>query len=98
MAGWVFSATLRTIANQWRFVQQNQNALDIADRAAKMYDKFAGFVDDMQKLGKELEQARGAYDAAMAKLHSGPGNLVRQSEQLVELGVKAKKQISLHAQ
>ncbi len=91
-------ATLRTIANQWRFVQQNQNALDIAERAAKMYDKFAGFVDDMQKLGKELEQARGAYDAAMAKLHSGPGNLVRQSEQLVELGVKAKKQIALNGQ
>ena len=87
-------ATLRTISSIWKQERQTKNALDIADRAGKMYDKFVGFVDDLLIVGKRMSDAKSGYDEAMKKLSSGPGNLVRQSEQLKEMGAKATKQLS----
>jgi len=86
-------ATLRTIASIWKQERQTKNALDIADRAGKMYDKFVGFVDDMISVGKKMDDAKSAYGGAMNKLSSGSGNLVRQSEQLKDMGAKATKQL-----
>lgn len=86
-------ATLRTIASVWKHEYQNKNALDIADRAAKLYEKFVGFVEDMQKIEKQLKGAESAYDAAFNKLSSGRGNLINSSQKLIELGVKAKKKL-----
>ncbi len=86
-------ATLRTISSIWKQERQTKNALDIADRAGKMYDKFVGFVDDMINVGKKMDDAKTSYGGAMNKLSSGSGNLVRQSEQLKEMGAKATKQL-----
>ncbi|SRR5579883_545090 len=87
-------ATLRTISSIWKQERQTRNALEIADRAGKMYDKFVGFVDDLLTAGKKMSDAKSSYDEAMKKLSTGPGNLVRQSEQLRDLGAKATKQLS----
>ncbi|NIQ94714.1 MAG: DNA recombination protein RmuC, partial [Desulfuromonadales bacterium] len=81
--------TLRTIENIWRYEHQNKNALEIADRAGKLYDKFAGFVEDLEKIGSQLETTRKTYDAAHNKLTSGRGNLVSRAQGLIELGVKS---------
>ncbi len=86
--------TLRTIENIWRYEHQNKNALEIADRAGKLYEKFAGFVEDLEKIGSQLETTRKTYDAAHNKLTSGRGNLVSRAQGLIELGVKSRKQIS----
>ncbi|HEY3874607.1 MAG TPA: DNA recombination protein RmuC, partial [Candidatus Kapabacteria bacterium] len=86
-------ATLRTIASIWKQERQTKNALDIADRAGKMYDKFVGFVDDMISVGKKMDDAKAGYSNAMNKLSTGTGNLVRQSEQLKEMGAKATKNL-----
>lgn len=86
-------ATLRTIEHNWRFQEQSDNALKIAEGASKLYDKFVGFSEDMMKIGKEMDKAKSTYDEAMKKLSEGRGNLVRQTENLKALGVKAKKQI-----
>ncbi len=86
-------ATLRTIEHNWRFQEQSDNAMKIAEGASKLYDKFVGFSEDMVKIGKEMDKAKSTYDAAMGKLSEGRGNLVRQTENLKKLGVKAKKQI-----
>ncbi len=86
-------ATLRTISSIWKQERQTKNALEIADRAGKMYDKFVGFVDDMISVGKRMDDAKTAYGGAMNKLSTGTGNLVRQSEQLKEMGAKATKQL-----
>lgn len=86
-------ATLRTIASIWKQERQTRNAIDIADRAGKMYDKFSGFVSDLLSVGKRLNDAKVDYDEAMKKLSTGAGNLVRQSEQLKEMGAKATKQL-----
>ena len=84
-------ATLRTIANLWRQEQQTRNAQDIARQAGQLYDKFAGFVGDLDEVGRRLALTQKSYDAARNKLVAGRGNLVRQAERLRELGVKPNK-------
>lgn len=86
--------TLRTIENIWRYEHQNRNAQIIADKAASLYDKLRGFTEDMQKLGSQLEASQKAYEGAMNKFSSGRGNVVRQAQQFVDLGVKVKKQMA----
>ncbi len=84
-------ATLRTIENIWRYERQNENARAIADKAGLVYDKIRGFVDDLDKLGKQLSTVNSTYDGVMNKLTQGNGNLIRQASSFVDLGVKIKK-------
>jgi DNA recombination protein RmuC len=84
-------ATLRTVSHVWRLADQQKNALEIADRGGKLYDKFVGFIESLQEIGKALDSAQSAWGKASTQLHAGPGNLVRQAEQLKILGVKATK-------
>jgi len=83
--------TLRTIHNIWRYVDQNANALEIARQAGNLYDKFVGFIEALEDVGRQLERARQAHRTATERLCSGRGNLVRRAEQLKALGVKANK-------
>ena len=82
---------VRTVASLWRQEAQNRNAQDIAKRGAELYDKLAGFVEDMESLGNRLTQAQKDYDGAISKLSTGRGNLIRQAEMLKKLGVKPNK-------
>lgn len=84
-------ATLRTIENIWRYERQNENARAIADKAGIVYDKIRGFVDDLDKLGRQLSTVNATYDGVMNKLTRGNGNLIRQAGSFVDLGVKVKK-------
>lgn len=86
-------ANLRTIAYIWRQEQQNRNALEIARQCAKLYDKFVGFIDDLEDIGKKLGQTQKSYDDAKSKLVSGRGNLIRQAEQVKNLGVKPTRNL-----
>lgn len=85
---------LRTINNIWQYEYQNQNAQEIATHAGKLYDKFVGFVGDMEKIGKSIDTAHNQYESAMNKLTSGKGNLVRQVEKFRTLGVQPNKRIT----
>ena len=82
---------LRSIAHLWRQEQQNQNAQAIAQRGALLYDKLAGFIEDLSKVGERLDQAKDSFDKAQAKLRSGQGNVLRQAELLREMGIKPNK-------
>ncbi|MGZ8213778.1 MAG: DNA recombination protein RmuC [Methylosarcina sp.] len=84
-------ATLRTIENIWRYERQNENARIIAEKAGVVYDKIRGFVEDLDKLGKQLSTVHATYDGVMNKLTLGQGNLIRQAASFVDLGVKVKK-------
>ncbi len=84
---------VRTVAHLWRQEQQNRNAQEIASRGAALYDKLAGFVDDLEGLGVKLQQAQKAYDGAYGKFARGQGNVIRQAEMLKELGVKPTKHL-----
>ncbi|MCI0750008.1 MAG: DNA recombination protein RmuC [Nevskiales bacterium] len=85
--------TLRTVENLWRFERQSRNAADIADKAGRLYNKFVGLVDDLDKLGRALDTTGKAYQAARNKLSEGRGSLVDRAEELKQLGAKTSKQL-----
>ena len=84
-------ATLRTIDSMWANQKQQENALEIARQAGALYDKFEGFVADLVKIGKKMDEAKVEYQGAMNKLVDGKGNLVNSVEKLKKMGAKAKK-------
>lgn len=86
-------ATLRTIASIWKQERQNRNVLEIARLSGTMYDKFVGFVNDMESIGKNISQTQTAYANAFNKLTDGAGNLTITAEKIKKLGAKANKQI-----
>ena len=84
-------ATLRTIDSMWTNQKQQENAIEIARQAGALYDKFEGFVSDLIKIGKKMDEAKIEYGNAMNKLVDGKGNLVNSVEKLKKMGAKAKK-------
>lgn len=88
-------ATLRTIASIWKQERQNRNVMEIARLSGTMYDKFVGFVNDLENIGKHIKNGQDAYDKAINKLSDGSGNLVNTSEKIKKLGAKATKQIDM---
>lgn len=86
-------ATVRTVAHLWRQEHQNRNAQEIARQCAALYDKFVGFVEDLDKVGQRLEQAQISYADAVGKLKTGRGNLIRTAENVKKLGVKPNKSL-----
>ncbi len=82
---------VRTIAHLWRQEQQNRNAQEIAKRGAELYDKLVGFVDDLKGVGFRITQARKEYDNAWSKFSEGRGNVIKQAQMLMKLGVKPSK-------
>jgi DNA recombination protein RmuC len=87
-------ATLKTVASLWKQDRQTKNALEIARRGGLLYDKFVGFYQDLETIGKHLDNTRKSYDQALGKLRDGRGNLLTQVDELRELGVKTKKKLS----
>ena len=86
-------AALKLVADLWQRDKQTRHAIDIAEEGGKLYDKFAGFVEDMEKIGKALGSANTTYGEAMKKLKTGSGNLIGRVEKLKGMGVKAKKNL-----
>lgn len=86
-------ASLKVVADLWKREAQSRNAQEIAKRGAALYDKFVGFVDTLQDVGKNIERSQKSYDKAFLQLKEGNGNLIRQAEMLKELGVKSQKEL-----
>ncbi len=86
-------ATLRTINAVWRLELQNQNTLEIAKKGGDLYDKLVAFVEDLTKVGLQLETVKKTYDSSMNKLSTGRGNLVSRAEGLKNLGIKCNKKL-----
>jgi DNA recombination protein RmuC len=87
-------ATLRTISSIWKHERQTQNAIDIAEQSGRLYDKFVGFVEDLEKVKRGINQSNDAYEAAMNKLKNGSGNLIGRVEKIKKLGAKTNKSLS----
>ena len=85
---------LRTVAHVWAVEQRNQNAELIAKRAGLLYDKLAGFVGNMEMVGKRLDQAQDAYQDAFGQLSRGRGNLLSQVETLKSLGARTTRSLT----
>jgi len=86
-------ATLRTISSIWKQENQNKNVMEIARQGGALYDKFVGFVEDLIKLGKQMDGSQKLYQESMKKLYDGTGNLVGRAEKIRTLGAKVKKKL-----
>ncbi len=84
---------LKLIVDLWKREYQNQNAIEIANRGSKLYDKFVGFVTNLEKVGKHIDSAKGSYEDAHKQLTTGNDNLVLQATKLKNLGLKTKKEL-----
>jgi len=82
---------VRTVAQIWRQERQARNVEEIARRGRMLLDKFVGFTEDLQSIGRKLGDAREAYDRAYNKLTRADGNLVAQAQKLVKLGIRPNK-------
>ena len=87
---------LKTIQHTWRNEKQNQYAIEIAEKSGKLYDKFVGFVEDMDAIGSRIDQTQKAWKSGMDKLKDGRGNLINKTEELKRLGAKANKSLPNH--
>jgi DNA recombination protein RmuC len=84
---------LRIVADLWKVEQQNRHAKLIADKAGLLYDKLAGFIENLETVGKKLSEAQFAYDTAFRQIASGKGNIINKVEELRKMGANAQKQI-----
>ena len=84
-------ATIKTVANLWKLEKQNKNANDIANRAGLLYDKFVGFIKNLDEIGDSLQKANAAHEKAIRKLSVGSGNLLGQVSKLQKLGVRTEE-------
>ena len=85
--------SLKLIADLWKREYQNRNSMEIAERGAKLYDKFVGFIENLEKVGKNLDQAKNVYHDAYKQLSTGNDNLITQTQKLKSLGIKNKKEL-----
>lgn len=84
---------LKLISDLWKREYQSRNALDIAERGGRLFDKFVTFVEHMKRMGDYIDKSQKSYSDAMKSLSEGNGNLMMQAQQLKDLGVKAKKSL-----
>src|SRR5687768_2454741 len=85
--------TLKVVADLWKVEQQNKNAKQIAVQGTKLYEKFVGFLDSIEDVGKQLNRSQESYLKAIGQLRDGKDNLIRQAEKLKDLGIKSAKRI-----
>ncbi len=85
---------IRIVDSLFQQEQQAKNVAEIAKRGKQLYEKFVGFISDLEAVGKGLRIADANYQAAMNKLTDGSGNLVGQAEKLKQLGIRSEKNLS----
>jgi DNA recombination protein RmuC len=83
--------SLRAVENSWRYEKQQKNAQEIARRAGMLFDKFSGFVESIEKLGKQITTVQKTYDETFSKLHTGSGSITSQFQKLESLGAQSSK-------
>lgn len=86
--------SLKIISDLWKNDLQSKNSYLIVERAEKMYEKFIRFTDNILELGKNLQKIEKNYNNIINQLCNGKGNLIHQSNQLKNLGLKSNKKIS----
>lgn len=89
-------ATMRTVSYIWKQEKQKKSVLEIAKQSGLLYDKFVGFVADLQEVGKKMNEARNAYDGAMNKLQTSKkfgDTLIGRAQRIKDLGANASKEL-----
>ena len=87
-------ACLKLFSDLWRREWQNKNAMDIVKRGELLYEKFVGFTENFEEIGRKLNSTQKAYDDALGQLKTGRGNVISQAIQLKNLGLKSDRKVS----
>jgi len=86
-------ACLKLISDLWRREWQNKNAQQIVAAGEALYEKFIGFTQTFEDVGKSIKTSQDKYDKALGQFKDGRGNLVNQAVRLKNLGLKSDKKI-----
>ncbi len=93
VSGTSLMLTLMLIQELWNRERQTKNQAELVNRAGELHDKVVLFLESFTQIGFEIGQASDAYKVARGRLTTGPGNVIRQTEMLKELGAKTKKEL-----
>ena len=88
--------SLNIVRQLWRHENQNIHSAKLADSAAQLYKKLAGFIKTMEELGRKLDSAKAAYQSAFGQFYSGPGNVIKRARDFEQLGVAVQKALPQH--
>ena len=83
-------ALLKATAYGWRQEDVSRNAQVIADLGRQLYDRIAGFADNLDKVGRGLETANKAYNSAVGSFEQ---TLLPGARKFNELGAKGVKDL-----
>ena len=83
--------SLNIVRQLWRHENQNIHSAKLADSAAQLYKKLAGFIKTMEELGRKLDSAKASYQSAFGQFYSGPGNVIKRARDFEQLGVAVQK-------
>jgi DNA recombination protein RmuC len=84
-------ALLKAAAYGWRQEDVSRNAQVIADLGRALYDRIATFADNLDKVGRGLETASKAYNAAVGSFEQ---TLLPGARKFQELGAKGAKELT----
>ena len=89
-------ATLKIIRLLWQREKRVANVEEIFKQCGLLYDKFAGFLEEMLKIENGLRTAQGAYRDAMDKLKDGKkkgDTIIGRFERIKQLEARTQKSI-----
>jgi DNA recombination protein RmuC len=89
-------SSLRIVTHLWSINKQNNNTLQLAEQASKVYDKLRVFVDKMEKLGNQINTVQNTYLESWKTLKDGNGSLTKQAGKFVDMGVVVKEKLASH--
>jgi len=89
-------ATLKLVEQLWRHERQSENVVKLIDRASRLHDKVVSFIESFEEIGTRLDQAQKAYDTSMNRIKTGPGNVIKQIDELGKLAGKTQKELPRH--
>lgn len=84
-------ALLKAAAYGWRQESVSKNADEISALGRALYDRVAGFAENLDKIGRSLETAMKGYNTAVGSFE---GTLLPGARKLAELGAKGGKELA----
>jgi len=92
-----FIATLKVVKIIWQKENRVKNVEKIFEECGKLYDKFVGFMDYMERIDSGLSTAQNAFGEAMNSLKTGVrkgSTIMGRFETIRQLEARTSKQLS----
>ena len=87
-------ALLKAAAYGWRQDAVSKNADEISALGRALYDRVAGFADNLERIGRSLDSAMKGYNTAVGSFE---GTLLPGARKLAELGARGARELTAPA-